>query len=385
MIKKHYPLSACLLVFLFFLPQMMVGEEIFDVPEILKDNVMFWKKIYTEVSLTEGVIHDNEYPMIIYRLISLANRTGKTRKGYLQENMAAVERILETMNNKSPDQWTGIECQIRDLFKQYANLDALKDAASRLRFQLGQKERFKEGLERAAAYMPFIMATFEKMNIPKRVAYLPHVESSFNIEARSRVGAAGMWQFMRGTGKLFHLKMDSKIDERHDPIRSTLAAAQLLIKNYENLKSWPLAITAYNHGPASIKRAVLETGSRNLGVIIEKYKNRRFKFASKNFYGCFIAASEIASQPEKYFSNLNLHPQLKFNEIQIRNSLAPQKLAKQLGVSQDNLKKLNPALRPVLFKRQLPIPTPYVLRIPTSRATEKAAFSAADSGADKDN
>ncbi len=346
--------------------------EVFSTPENLKNNVAFWKKIYTEVSLTEGILHDSEYPMIIYTKITIGSRGGRSRRSFIGYHKNLVVKTLKAMKQKPSSQWTPKEQEIAGLFARYADMDALKTAWERVRFQLGQRERFKEGLERSGASMTFIRLMFKLFDIPDRVAYLPHVESSFNIDAYSRAGAAGMWQFMHRTGRLFNLKIDYLIDERRDPIKSTIAAASLLKKNYNELKAWPLAITAYNHGPGSILRAVKETGSRDIGVIIEKYKNRRFRFASKNFYSCFLAASEIAANAEKYFADINYHPPLQYKEIQLESYLQPKTLEKHLGIPQEKIKELNPALRPIIFSRQLPIAPGYQLRIPVSMSPQLA-------------
>jgi membrane-bound lytic murein transglycosylase D len=346
--------------------------EVFFVPDNLTDNVAFWKKIYTEISLKQGVLHDRDYPLIIYSVIDIGSRKGRARNRYVGYHRKAAAQMLKNMAKKPPSQWTAGEQKIGAFFLQYAGLEELKTAASRVRFQQGQKERFKRGLERSGAYMSFIRSVFKMYSIPERIVYLPHVESSFNINAYSRVGAAGMWQFMRRTGRIFSLKTGYRIDERWDPVKSTIAAARLLRKNYEELKSWPLAITAYNHGLGSIKRAVKVTRSRDLGVIIEKYKNRRFKFASKNFYGCFLAASEIAANADKYFSNIKYHLPLAYREIRLNSYMRPRTLAKYLEISERRLKDLNPSLRPIVFRRQLPIPPGYKLRIPWSMSPETA-------------
>ena len=348
------------------------AAEIFSVPENLKDNVLFWKKIYTEISLKEGVLHDSDYPLIIYKTLVIGERTGRNRTLYIRHHKNMIVSTLKSMVRKRPSQWTAEEQEIADLFRQYASLEELKSSWERLRFQQGQKERYKEGLERSGAYMAFIRLMFKIYRIPGRIAYLPHVESSFNINAYSRVGAAGMWQFMHSTARLYNLKVDYRIDERRDPIQSTIAAAMLLKKNYSELNSWPLALTAYNHGLASIKRAVKTTGSTDLGVIIEKYKNRRFRFASKNFYGCFLAASEIAANPEKYFSDINYHTSLQYHELPLESYIQPKILEENLGISQAELQELNPALRPIVFRRQLPLPPGYKLRIPPSLSLPEA-------------
>jgi membrane-bound lytic murein transglycosylase D len=366
-ILEHFVVVILLIVSMWSKP---LQGEVFSTPENLKDNVAFWKKIYTEISLTEGILHDSDYPLIIYTKISIGSRKGKSRTSLIHYHKNLVVQTLKIMSRKQSSQWSSKEQEIADLFAQYADMNELKTAWKRIRFQQGQLERYKEGLERSGAYMAFIRLMFNLFNIPDRIAYLPHVESSFNINAYSRVGAAGMWQFMHRTGRLFNLKIDYLIDERRDPIKSTIAAARLLQMNYNELKSWPLAITAYNHGLASMKQAVKVTGSRDIGVIIEKYKNRRFRFASKNFYSCFLAASEIAANAEKYFPDINYHPPLQYKEIQLESYLQPKTLEKYLGIPQDKIIELNPALRSIVFSRQLPIPPGYKLRIPASMSQQ---------------
>lgn len=347
-------------------------ENPFPTPETLKDNVTFWKKIYAETSLKEGLIHDSEYPLVIYKKIVIGEKRGRQRRQFLRNHINAIKILLKNINTKPEAKWSAEEKRIATLFENHSSLEKLKTAKNRIRFQQGQRERFTAGIERSGAYLPFIRSVLMQYQIPEKIVFLPHVESSFNPKAYSKVGAAGMWQFMRRTGRLF-LRVDYSVDERWDPYKSTTAAAKLLKKNYEELKSWPLAITAYNHGPESIKNAVKVTGSRDIGVIISKYKNRRFRFASKNFYSCFLAVSEIAANPGSYFSNLDYHRPIKFNEITLESYITPTTLSKYLGVSQEVLASLNPALRPVIFRRQFSVPKGYALRIPGSISTQTAA------------
>ena len=131
------------------------------------------------------------------------------------------------------------------------------------------------------------------------LAYLPHVESSFQARARSSAGAVGIWQFTRGTGRKY-LKITSAIDERLDPIAAAHGAAQYLADAYEELASWPIALTAYNHGVGGMAKAVKDHGA-DYEQIFNEYEGRRFGFASKNFYSEFLAARAIARDPERYF------------------------------------------------------------------------------------
>lgn len=367
------PIMTLILIFFAF---SLTGQETepnpFETPDCLKDNVAFWKKVYAEISLEEGLIHDSEYPLVIYQKVTVGNLRGRQRRQVIGKYLDAIKQSLKIINGKPQSQWSEKEKEIFALTQLHGDINDLKDAPARLRFQLGQKERFKEGVERAAAYLDYIRKVFTEYGVPLRIAYLPHVESSFNVNAYSKVGAAGMWQFMRQTGRLF-MNVGYNVDERRDPFKSAVAAAKLLKLNFEELQSWPLAITAYNHGTESMKRAVELFGTKDLGVIIEKYKGRKFRFVSKNFYSCFLAASEIGANPEQYFSNMSYQPPIQYNEVTLDSYFKPAVLANHLGVSQQELADLNPALRPTVFRHQMSIPRGYRLRIPASIPPEAAA------------
>lgn len=371
--KLTTPIMVLIIIFFAF---SLAGQEAepdpFETPDCLKDNVAFWKKIYAEISLEEGLIHDSEYPLVIYQKVTVGNLRGRQRRQVVGKYMDAIKQSLKIINGKSQSQWSDKEKEIYALIQQYGDINDIKDAPARLRFQLGQKERFKEGVERAAAYLDYIRKVFTEYGVPLRIAYLPHVESSFNVNAYSKVGAAGMWQFMRRTGRLF-MNVGYNVDERRDPFKSTVAAAKLLNLNFAELQSWPLAITAYNHGTESMKHAVDLFGTKDLGVIIEKYKYRKFRFVSKNFYSCFLAASEIAANPEQFFANLDYQPPIQYNEITLDSYFKPAVLSKHLGISQEELADLNPALRISVFRHQMSIPRGFRLRIPPSITPEAAS------------
>lgn len=114
------------------------------------------------------------------------------------------------------------------------------------------------------------------------------------------------------------MKVGEVIDERNDPIAATRAAARKLRENYHLLESWPLALTAYNHGPAGVRRIVTKLGTKDLVEIIQKTDAKRFGFASENFYACFLAALEAEKNAKKYFTNLQWAPELQYEEIVTR-------------------------------------------------------------------
>jgi membrane-bound lytic murein transglycosylase D len=135
------------------------------------------------------------------------------------------------------------------------------------------------------------------------------VESSYNPGARSHAGAAGLWQFTVPTGKQY-LRIDRSTDERLDPFRASEAAARLLRRNHELTGSWPLALTAYNHGAGGVMRAVREMGTDDIVTIVRQYSGPAFGFASRNFYVSFLAALEVDRQAHVHFGPLRrLEPQ----------------------------------------------------------------------------
>lgn len=348
------------------------SSEQFPVPEILKHNVEFWKKIYTEIPMNSGLLHDRDYPLIIYKKL-----TGDVGSQKIKTEKENILQYLNNINTQPKSAWTENEKRIFELFVQYADTSALSDAADRLRFQLGQADRFREGLARSGMYLDTIRAIFNQYGVPTRLAYLPHVESSFNTAAYSKVGAAGLWQFMRGTGKLFGMRIDYTIDERRDPIKASIAAARYLSGAYKELKSWPLAITSYNHGIYGMKKAVAMTGSSDIGFIIKNYDSKSFKFASTNFYSCFLAASEIAENYKTYFPSVNLSPAVKFNDITLDHFISPDVLCKYLKVQRQNLITFNPAIRPVIFEQNKKLPKGFTIHIPADLKSENTTVALA--------
>jgi membrane-bound lytic murein transglycosylase D len=342
-------------------------DDPFPTPDILKDRVEFWKKIYTKYNLDDGVIHDRDYMSIVYSEILNDGDVTTIRKE--KERIIA---LIDDMNKNDSTKWNDEQRSIAEKFKKMATIEELKTATERIRYQQGQAERFREGLIRSGMYLDTIRSILREYGVPERLAYLPHVESSFNTAAYSKVGAAGLWQFMRGTGKLFGMKINYTIDERRDPVVATRGAARYLSGAFNELKAWPLAITSYNHGVNGMKRAVNSTGSRDLAYIIQNYESRSFKFASSNFYSCFLAASEIAMDYKSYFPNIDLHPRLEFNDLTLTHHIRPDVLCKYLGLTTDQLIELNPSIRAATFQQHAKLTAGLTIHIPAVLASSDA-------------
>lgn len=330
----------------------------------IQPNVTFWKKIYTEFDTSQGVIHDNRDLDIIYEVIHLdCEDTAKARK----TNRDRIERVRKKYEDllkrltADPSTRDPEARRVAELFGKGATKNDFRCATGRVRCQVGQKDRFRMGIIRSGAYVEEIRKILASYGLPEDLAYLPHVESSFNPRAYSRFGAAGVWQFTQSTGKRF-MTVNYSVDERWDPIRSTHAAARLLKSNYQCLGSWPLAITAYNHGLSGMLRAKNSKGDYE--AVFVGYRGRLFKFASRNFYSEFLAARDIAKATEKHFGKLELHKPIESAQIVLEGYASVTDIVRHFDVDVDTLKQLNPALREPVFRGQKHMPKGYALRLP---------------------
>jgi len=364
--RKFFPiviLSAFFTAIVFY-SDVRAESDTFPVPSVIQPNVSFWTKIYTEYSSNHGVIHDSRMLDLIYGVIELVDPDHfggrKTNKNRIKKAKKKYKAILaKLMRGEAPA--GPVEQQVAEIFGPDTKPAEFRAAMRNIRCQTGQKDRFRAGLIRSGAYIDEIKRIFRSQGLPEDLAYLPHVESSFNPKAYSKFGAAGMWQFTRSTGK-HYMKVGYTIDERRDPIISSHAAAKLLRHNYRKLHNWPLALTAYNHGVTGILRAQRKKGSYER--IFTEYRSRIFKFASRNFYSEFLAAREAAKNSHQYFGNLKLDSPVKSREVVLTGYVSLPQMARHLNLEIAELRELNPALRHPVFRGQKYVPKGYRLRLP---------------------
>lgn len=343
----------------------------------LKKRIDFWISVYTQYSTSEGLIHDAKYPEIVLERMDFRSEQNnfttppkvreKERHKKIEEIKKFYSKLLLSIHRKQQTSQNLSESEKRvfELYKDVKEPNKFYRAAhdKRIRFQLGQKDRFLQGLYYSGRYLSMMEKIFHSRGIPSEITRLPFVESSFNLRARSKVGASGIWQFMRSTGKLY-MTINDTVDDRNDPIRATEAAAALLRQNYETLGSWPLAITAYNHGRKGLLRAVRKVGSDNLDDIIDGYRSRSFGFASSNFFTEFMAAVEVERNAQKYFGKAEREKPIEFAEFIMSDYVDIRDLATYSRIPLDTLMELNPSLTDVVFRGDRLVPTGYALRIP---------------------
>jgi membrane-bound lytic murein transglycosylase D len=347
-------------------PRRSVAARQGDFPKspALVPRVEFWKRVYSEVDTGGGLLHDNQDLGVVYEVVTLPEGASRlTRERFLRKRREHYQAILRKL---AKSKRSGLDAEARrvlSLFPDGVSSATLRAAAGRVRFQLGQADKFRAGLIRQGRWQQYMRGVYAERGMPVELASLPHVESSFNPKARSHVGASGLWQFTRSTGRMY-MRVDYAIDERNDPWVATVSAARLLRDNYKRVRSWPLALTGYNHGIGGMERAVRQLGTRDMATIIERYKSRTFGFASKNFYTEFLAALEVEENAARYFGQLTRDPPQRPEMVELDAYYKPSTLASAFGISLESLKESNPALLSGIWNGQRLIPKGYALRVP---------------------
>jgi membrane-bound lytic murein transglycosylase D len=363
--------AAILLFFTMLMtPAVAQNASDFPRPESLEPAVQFWIRVYTEVDTQSGFLHDAEHLDVIYTALPLDRKQ-------IEAKREAIKAALTVLSTGKRSGLSAEEQQVLALWPANVSNQTLKIASDNVRWQLGQSNRFLAGLRRSGAYREHIQKVIAAKNLPPQLVVLPHVESSFNPGAYSSAAAAGMWQFTRATGQRF-MRIDHIVDERMDPYIAAEAAMSLLEYNYRVLGTWPLALTAYNHGAGGIARAVREMGSSNIEDIVANYKGRRFGFASRNFYAQFLAVNEVEERAESFFGKVDYNPAPNFTELATDAYIDAEVFARSANISLAQLKADNPALRPVVWEGQKRIPRGFKMKLRDATVTPQGLLASID-------
>lgn len=347
----------------------------FEIPELIFNQTKFWFRIYTEFDSQKKVIHDSLHPHIIYDVVDISEVMAQpTRAKWLNtvkaekmvsKRVAEIRSRLKKMARKSKENMTEEELGWLVQFEQIKGNQKkiILTAAQSIRIQTGQKDFFEKGLTTSGRYLEGMEAIFRNKGLPIELTRLPFVESSFVNGATSKVGAAGIWQFMPGIGRKF-MTVNDQIDERRSPWKATEAAAKLLKENHLILhRKWGLALTAYNHGPGGVRRAMEVIGSKDIAKIVRSYRSKNFDFASANFFTCFLAALHAQTYRDMLFPDHVYEAPLTIDSVRLKQPYRPQKLVEASGLSSEQILLYNPELDRS-FKRNLTIPRGYRIFIP---------------------
>lgn len=338
----------------------------------LEPAVNFWRNVYARYDLNKTILHDNWNLGIIYGVLDFSNLDddvtlqGSQRRAIRatieEEKKDELRQMLLRFQRGETPQTVG-EQIVYGLFEKVDESDKFLEAATRIRSQWGQKDRFMAGMIRAGRYMPMMEEIFIRAGAPKEITRLVFVESMFNLNAFSKAGAAGPWQFMPGTAKLY-MTINDIVDERRDPLIAAEGATRLLMKNYELAGSWPLAINGYNTGILRMIRARDRHGTHDIATIIQKFSDPGYQFASRNFFPEFMAALEVANHPAEYFGEFENDVPVPFDEVILPYNSSFKELADATVTDVGVLRDLNPAYYEKNFGGKSFIPKGYTIRVP---------------------
>ncbi len=338
------------------------------VPKALQPHIAFWTHIFTALDTRGGVLHDAEDLSVIYHTFGNLPTQPRRRQKFIDRQRQYYEQRLAALADLGAKAKHEEDQRILALFPAPPTPEQLRRAARQIRFQRGQRDQFARGLERSGAYLPAIRQIFKEAQLPEALTALPYLESAFHPRAYSKAGAAGLWQFITSTGRLY-LTINEAIDERFDVYRSSVAAAQLLRDNYRRLGTWPLAVTAYNHGANGMLKAVAQLQTKDFGTIVEKYRSRTFGFASRNFYAELLAVIIVVNSRNIFFPGLTDHKPESFHTLKLNAHVALSTLETYMGSDRNDLAYWNPAWRKSVRQTHLRIPKGYTLRMPQDRMT----------------
>jgi membrane-bound lytic murein transglycosylase D len=346
----------------------------FPRPQALEPRVNFWRQVFVEYSEYQLVLHDAKYP---WKVIKVLDFRPLKRSGTPAAAIEQTMRVAEKRERMLADRMFARLHQVRNhpqslstderrLWRLYADQRAdnrFLAARGRVRAQRGLREHFIRAVTVSGRYLPHMERIFRDAGVPVELTRLPFVESSFNVEAYSKVGAAGIWQFMPATARLY-MRLDEVVDDRRDPLFSSEAAARHLAEDYRVLRAWPLAVTAYNHGRGGLVAGMRRLGTRDLTDLIERYDSPNFGFASKNFYASFLGALDAYRDHRRYLGQVPVDAPLVYSEFVTQHYVSYHALQRISGLPLDKFRILNPAYNPQVIDGKLLVPPRHRIRIP---------------------
>jgi membrane-bound lytic murein transglycosylase D len=346
----------------------------FMVTEALRPRVEFWIRIYTDIKSYQAIIHDSIDLGMIYALVDLRDEPGVDPLEFHSVRNAAIQVLRRyrdhlkflTTSRYDPKRLAGERLRLYQLLRARGGVEKFRGADRSVRIQRGLQDMLQTSIIRSGLYYPAYREIFAKEGLPAELTMLPHLESAFSYDAQSSAGAVGIWQLTRAAARA-HLHISTAIDERIDPWRSAEVAALLLKDNQRQLKSWPLAITAYNQGAGAMKRAIHQLGSREIEDVIDRYRSRSFGFAGRNFYAAFLAVIEVVDHYEIHYGPLPIEEAVNPRRLRVPKETTLASICSELGLEPDDMEPLNPALRREALRGSARLPRGSYLNLPPAQ------------------
>ena len=344
---------------------------------MLQPQVDFWTRIFAVYSENQSVVHSMDDVRKVYAVLDFRSEaqtmdavrlaTYKSHEEYAAK--CAVEALLKRVSalQATPEAMSPEELRVYRMFAYSSDPHRFLEAIGDVRVQRGLRERTQHALEISGRYLPQMEQIFSSYGLPTRLTRLPLVESSFNLAAYSKVGAAGLWQFIPASARIY-MRMNEIADDRRDPWTSTDAAARHLRDDYAVLQNWPLAVTAYNFGRGGLAHALAQINGSTLTDVLTRYDSDRFGFASRNFYAEFLAASDVERNWRKHFGDIKRDAPLPFETVETRDYVPYATLERLSGTDEVLFRSLNPSYNEEVVNGRLYVPPGQIIRVPAGSA-----------------
>jgi membrane-bound lytic murein transglycosylase D len=286
--------------------------------------VHFWFLIYTQFESTSIVIHDKNNLSLIYKVLDFSSLKKKGLSNntlYILQQKISAEKLKDlkaSLDHLSKDPFS-LSLPSKKIYRILKNANIQLPVGKKersqfftrlhdnMRTQTGQKNFIRDGIIRSLPYQKFLTDYFERKQLPKELLAIPFLESSFNPKAQSKVNALGIWQFMPLISTYYVPKRTNDFDYRFNVGVASVAAGFLMTENIQIMKSWDLAVTAYNSGPKHLLKTRRELGRKKVTLeeVIAHSDSQHFGFASKNFYSEFLALAHTLAYREELFDDLH--------------------------------------------------------------------------------
>lgn len=371
--------------------------EIFSVSQDLSETVQFWVKLFGEYDQNHVIFYDNEDVSLVYSVLDFsalgdADSAGTSiqqqmiaeEKERLQKMIRTVTTFLQRKDVKQDD-FDKLSVEEKRLFgllqtKARDVKTGPQTLLQNLSYRNGFSHRIRRALVFSGKYLPQMQKIFEQKGLPTELTVLPFIESAFDLKAYSSAGAAGVWQFIASTGGRY-LRIDDYVDERYDPILATYAAASHLSHEYNLLKSWPLAVNAYNTGLGRMLDAQKSFGN-DIAKIIKHYDGAGYGFDSRNYYPEFLAMLHVYKNREHYFGEVHPLALEPYDYVVMPATTNLKELLRLAGTDAAQIFDLNLALRSEVLSGDKTLPKGYLLKIPPKQK-ENVLYAAKELYADR--
>lgn len=356
-------------------------DETFSCPASLFARVGFWVEVFSRWDTNTAIFHDKDNPHRVFTTISRNEGCrNSSRDKTIDRERTNLRSDLQSIANKLQNGGS-LNRNEQELYAAFNNSShqEVRAAADRIRCQSGNSDRMRTALSNFHQYRPAILDALEQQNLTLELQYLPFVESAFNPDALSHVGAAGLWQIMPATGRSLGMRVDSVVDERYDPKLASYGAAKYFRNSVDDLSETafenghsvtakdlnPFVITSYNYGVRGMIRAINQVGL-DYERLLSEYQSPNFQTAVKNFYASFLAARHVAKNSQQFFGTIPnaqgvVH---SYNQTALPRATSAKRLASELNVSREVLEQLNPSLNNVVWQDKALVPKGFELKLP---------------------